>query len=162
MNIEWAELFILDVPFLEIFVRGTIVYLALILMMRFGKNRGIGSIGVSDMLVVILIADASQNAMAGEYTSITAGLLLVATILFWDFAIDGMCYYIPALEKIIERKTICLIKNGKMLKRNMRHEFITQDELMAQLRSCGIDDVKLVKDARIEENGDFSAVRIKD
>jgi uncharacterized membrane protein YcaP (DUF421 family) len=66
----------------EIILRGTIVYLFLFVLLRI-LRRGAGAIGISDLLVVVLIADAAQNAMASEYKSITEGLILVTTIVFW-------------------------------------------------------------------------------
>ena len=161
MAVDWQALFAFDTPMLEIFVRGTIMYLALVMLMRFGRNRSMGTIGVSDMMVVVVIADASQNAMAGEYTSISDGLLLVMTIMFWDFMIDFLVAKIPALERLVSPARVCLIKKGRMIPKNMRAEYITKDELMAQLRVNGVDDVKKVKEACLESNGEVSVIRYK-
>lgn len=162
MSVDWQSLFAFETPLLEIFIRGTVVYLALVLLMRFGMSRGMGSLGVSDMLVIVIIADASQNAMAGEYRTITDGLLLVVTIVFWDYFIDALTYRFPALEKVFLRHKICLVRKGRILHKNMRREFITKDELMAQLRVNGVDDVKKVREACLEANGEVSVIKYKD
>ena len=78
--IDLAALFRITVDPLEIVVRGTVMYWFLFALFRFVLRRDVGSIGIADVLLVVLIADASQNAMAGGYASITDGCLLVATI----------------------------------------------------------------------------------
>ena len=80
-DIDWAGLFMPTTPALEIIVRGSVMYLALFAMLRFILRRETGSLGITDLLVIVLIADAAQNGMAGNYTSITDGLLLVITII---------------------------------------------------------------------------------
>lgn len=80
-HIDWAKLFEFSTPALEIVVRGTVMYLALFAMLRFILRRETGSLGITDLLVVVLVADAAQNGMAGSYRSISDGLLLVATII---------------------------------------------------------------------------------
>lgn len=160
--IDWHQIFAFDVPALEIIVRGTVIYLFLILVMRFGRNRSMGSIGVSDMLVIIIIADASQNAMSGTYNSIGDGIILILTIIFWDYLIDWVCYKVPLLENLLQRHQVCLIKNGRLQHRNMRSEMITKDELMGQLRVQGVDDIAKVKSACIELNGQVSVIKYKD
>lgn len=161
-SLDWHELFKLDVPFLETFIRGTCVYLGLLLMMRFGPTRQIGSVSVSDMLVLVLLADAAQNAMAGGYETITSGLLLVAVILLWDYVIDWLTFRFPILDKWLMRKTVCLVKSGKILRRNLRSVWMTPEELMSELRINEIDDVKKVKAAYLESNGEISAIKYKD
>lgn len=134
------------------------MYLFLVGVMRFGMNRTMGNIGVSDMLLVVLIADATQNAMAGGHSSIGDGLVLVSTILFWAYCVDYMCFKFPKLESLLQPRRVCLIRDGIMLRRNMRRELVTTDELMAQLRTNGIDDVQKVKEACLEANGEISVI----
>ena len=89
---NWGDLFGLTVSPLEIFVRGSVVYWFIFLIFRLVLRREVGAIGVADVLVVVLIADASQNAMAGDYRSITDGLLLISTIVFWNFLVDWLVF----------------------------------------------------------------------
>lgn len=156
--INWHDIFAFDLPFLEIFLRGTIMYLFLLVVMRLGINRTMGNIGVGDMLLVVLIADAAQNAMAGDHSSIGDGLVLVCTILFWAYTVDWFCFRFPRICAMIQPHRVRLIKNGQLLHRNMRKEFITKDELMAQLREHGIDKIDKVKEASLEANGEISVV----
>jgi hypothetical protein len=79
---------------------GTIVYIALFLILRFLMKRQSGVIGIADLLVIVLIADAAQNAMAGSYESITEGVLLVLTIVFWNYVVDWLGFRFPALAPL--------------------------------------------------------------
>ena len=79
-EIDWSKLAIPGGSLAEMFVRGTVIYLVLFLVMRFLPRRTMGGVGPSDLLIVVLIADAVQNAMAGGYQSLTEGLLLAAVI----------------------------------------------------------------------------------
>ena len=147
-----------NTPLLEIFVRGTLVYIALFALLRVVLKRQSGTVGVGDLLVIVLIADASQNAMAGDYVSVPDGLLLVATIVGWSYFIDWLGYHVPRLQRVFFPPPLLLVKDGKMLRRHMRQELITETELMSQLRVQGVDDVAQVKKAFMEGDGRISVV----
>ena len=160
-GIDWGRVLLPDTPVLEIVLRGTLVYLALFLLLRVVLKRESGGVGITDLLVVVLIADAAQNAMAAEYQSIPDGLVLCGTIIFWAFALDWVAYHVPAVRPWISSPPLLLIKDGKMLPRNMRRELITEDELQSQLREQGIDDLADVREAYLESDGRFSVIRAK-
>jgi uncharacterized membrane protein YcaP (DUF421 family) len=95
MNVDLGRILLPDTPLLEIFIRGTLTYLVLFALLRLTVNRSSSSIGMTDLLVIVLIADASQSAMAANYTSWTDGLLLVATIVGWAYGLDALAYRYP-------------------------------------------------------------------
>jgi uncharacterized membrane protein YcaP (DUF421 family) len=159
MNVDLAALFVPETPLLEIFLRGTAVYVVLFLLLRLALKRQSGAVGMTDLLVVILIADAAQNAMADDYHSITDGIVLVATILFWAYAIDWLGYHVPAIERLVHPLPLPLVANGRLLRGNMRSELITYEELMSQLRAQGVDDVSAVHRAYLEGNGELTVIR---
>jgi len=158
--IDWGELFIPTHP-LEIFLRGSITYLSLFLLMRFGLKRESGSIGTADLLMVVMIADAAQNAMAGEYKSITDGVMLVTTILGWNHFLDWISFHSKVMRRILQPRSLLLIKDGEMQRRNMRKELISHEDLMGELRQRGVERVSEVKEARMEEDGHISVVKKK-
>ena len=157
-SVDWQRLFYPETSLLEIFVRGTTVYLGVFLMLRVVLKREAGTVGISDLLVVVLLADAAQNALAGNYQSITDGLLLVTTILFWSYVLDWLGYYSPIVRRWIMPPALLLVKNGETLPHNMRKEFITEDELMSLLRKQGVDDLSRVKKAYMEGDGMLSVI----
>jgi uncharacterized membrane protein YcaP (DUF421 family) len=158
---DWKSIFSPDTPIIEIILRGSLMYISLFVMLRVILKRQTGTLGMTDLLLITLLADAAQNAMAGEYTSITDGIALVATIIFWNFLFDWLSFKSEWFGRLIEPAPLPLIKNGRMLRKNMRREFITEDELMMQLREQGLEDVSKVKDAFIESDGRVSVIQFK-
>ncbi len=156
---DWNAVFVPTVSLAEIVVRGTLVYLLLFVFMRFLMRREAGMIGIADLLVVVIIADASQNAMASEYKSVTEGALLVGTIVFWDYALDWLGYRFPAFGKVMHPPPLTLVKDGRMNRRNLRREMISVDELMSQLREQGVEEVSEVKLACMEGDGHISVIK---
>jgi uncharacterized membrane protein YcaP (DUF421 family) len=134
------------------------MYLGLFALLRFVHRREAAGMGITDLLVIVLLADAAQNAMAGEYTSITDGLLLVSTIIGWSYALDWLAFRFPAIERIIHPPPLALIKDGKLQRRNLRQEFITEDELRSQLRQQGVTDFSQVRRSYIEHDGRISVI----
>ncbi|SCY32637.1 DUF421 domain-containing protein [Microvirga guangxiensis] len=157
--IDWQEIFVPTHPIHEIIIRGTFTYILLFLILRFLLKRQSGVIGIADLLVIVLIADAAQNAMASEYKSITEGTILILTIVFWNYAIDWIGYRFPALQRLTRPPPLLLIKNGEMIFRNMRQEMITTEELTSQLRQQGVEHCSEVKLAYIEGDGRISIIR---
>lgn len=158
MDVNWNELFIPSLPLAEIFLRGTFVYLFLFFVLRF-MRREAGALGLSDILVIVLIADAAQNAMGSDYRSVTEGAVLVLTIVGWDYLFDWLGYRFPSVRPLLRASPLLLIKEGKMQRRNMRAELITDDELMSQLREHGIENIQEVKTCRLEGDGQISVIR---
>ena len=160
ITIDWYKLFVPGQP-VETVLRGSVTYLSLFLLMRFVLRRESGSVGTADLLMVVVIADAAQNAMAGEYTSITDGIILVVTIIAWNYIIDWLGYHSPVMRRILQPQPLLLVKNGRMYRQNMRKELITKEELMAELRENGVEHIEEVKEARIEEDGHISVIKLK-
>jgi uncharacterized membrane protein YcaP (DUF421 family) len=157
--LDWESLFIPSTSILEVIFRGTVMYLALFIMLRVILKRETGEVGITDVLVIVLIADAAQNGMAGNYTSITEGLVLVGTLIFWSYVLEWLDFRFPGMSALISPKPLVLVEDGQMMRRNMRRELITKDELMAELRAAGIEDLSLVKRVYLESNGRFSVIR---
>ena len=158
-GIDGSELIVPTHSVLEMIIRGSLMYLALFLILRIVMRRQAGSIGIADILVIVVIADAAQNGFAREYRSITEGVLLVLTIVFWDFVIDWLGYRYSYLGRLLERPPVPIVQNGKVLRRNMRQEYVTDDELKSFLRRAGVDSVGDVKSAYIESDGEISVVK---
>lgn len=157
MELNWQKLFTLDVSLLEIFIRGSCIYLGLFFLLRIFK-RQTGSIGITDILVLTLIADAAQNGMAGTYQSVTAGVLLVAVIVLWDYALDWLAYRYEFISKLLHAQPVPLVRNGRIIHKNLRGEFITIDELKTSLHEQGVEHVGDVKCAFLEGDGKISVI----
>jgi len=158
LQIDWKSVFVPSLHIGEIILRGTIVYLFIFIVFRV-LRRGAGALGIADLLVVVLIADAAQNAMANEYKSITEGLILVSTIVFWDYSLDWLGYRFPRVGRLVHPAPLLLIKDGRIQRRNLRQEMITEEELMGQLREQGVESVEEVKQSYMEADGHISVIK---
>jgi uncharacterized membrane protein YcaP (DUF421 family) len=156
---DWGEIFGVSVSPWELIIRGTAMYLFLFAVFRVVIRRRIGAVGMADILILVIIADAAQNGMSGEYRSVTEGAILIGTIIFWNVAIDWLNYRVPALQDWLEAPPLMLVHNGRILHRNMRHEFITEQELKSKLREKGVDDLSQVAQAYMESDGSVSVIK---
>ena len=152
------RLFIPETPLIELVIRGTIMYIALLAALRFLVRRHVGSLSLMDLLLMVLIADAAQNAMGDNYRSITDGLVLCATLLGWNWLFDWMAFRFPAFKNILEPAPLLVVQRGKYQHKNMSKELLTEDELDSQLRQHGIQNVSSVVLAYVEPDGGISIV----
>lgn len=155
--IDWADVFIPQTPLLEIFVRGAVTYLVLYALLRYVR-RQVGSLSVNDLLVLVLIADAAQNAMAGEYTSVGDGVLLVAVIIGIASSLNWLGYHVPGFQRLIHPDAVPLVKDGMPDDATLRRYMVTREELMTQLRLQGVAEISEVQAAYVEGNGQISVL----
>jgi uncharacterized membrane protein YcaP (DUF421 family) len=156
-SVDWQHLFVPSQSILETMIRGSCIYVAALAMLRLFR-RQTGSLGPADLLVLLLIADAAQNGMAGEYRSITDGIILVATIIAWEYFLDWLSYRSRWIEEMLEGSPVLLIKDGRIQHDNLRDELITIDDLLAQLRRKGIEQPEQVKHCFLEGDGHVSVI----
>lgn len=125
----------IEVSPLELVVRGTAMYWFLFLLFRFVLRRDTGSIAVAD------------------------GFVLVATLVGWNWLMDWASFRWNAVRRFVEPPPVVLVRRGRLIARNLRQELITIPELMANLRTHGIDKLADVKMARMEPDGNISVIR---
>jgi uncharacterized membrane protein YcaP (DUF421 family) len=155
---EWPALLRFSMDPLELVLRGSAVYLFVLALFRFVLRRDAGSVSMADMLLLVMIADASQNAMAGGYETLADGAVLVATLAAWNYALDWLSWRFPRARRWIEPPALLMVRNGQLVRRNMRREMVTADEIDAALRKEGVDDIADVKAARMESDGRISVL----
>jgi uncharacterized membrane protein YcaP (DUF421 family) len=157
-EIDWQAVFVPTESILEIILRGTIMYWVMFALLRIFRRQA-GSIGIADLLVIVVIADAAQNGMAGDSRSVTEAVLLIVTIVLWDYVFDLLGYRSKFFERILEPKALLLIEDGKLLRQNLKSEMITYDELVSQMRQQGIEKISDVKKSCLESDGHFSFIK---
>jgi len=160
-DIDWNQLLTPTMSLGEVILRGTMIYWFIFLLIRFVMKREASPISIADLLVVVIIADAAQNAMAGSYQSVTEGVVLIVTIFFWNYAIDWLGYHFSFFDRLQNLPPLLLVKNGSILKDNLRKELITNDELMSKLREKGITDLSQISEVYMESDGQISVIQKK-
>ena len=159
-SIDWHAIFSPENSLGELFVRATIMYFLIFGLLRVVLKRQAGGIGTTDVLVIVLLAEVAGNGFAAEYKSVVEGAVLVGTILFWSYVLDWAGYRFPAIERVLRAPTLVLVENGKIVRKNMKAELVTLEELMAQLREKGIEDCSQVKKACMEADGMISVIKM--
>jgi uncharacterized membrane protein YcaP (DUF421 family) len=90
---------------------------------------------------------------------VTEGVTVVATIFAWNFVLDWLAYRSRFIYRLLHPPSLLLVRNGHIQHRNLRSELITRDDLLAQLREQGVEDVRSVKKAFLESDGRVSVIR---
>jgi uncharacterized membrane protein YcaP (DUF421 family) len=159
IRIDLAGLFNPEVGIFEIILRGSIIYLTLFFLLRLFRSRHAGETRISDILVIVLIADAVQNAMASEYRSLTEGITLALTIFFWAFFLDWAAFRFPKARAWIQSGPRLVVRDGDILHSALRKEFVSEDELISMLRKEGVEKLDEVSKAYVESDGRLSVIR---
>lgn len=147
-----------EMPLLEIFLRGVILYFLILLILRFLPRRTTGELGAMDLVFILLLTEAASHAM-GDFTSLGDGVIMLLVFILCNYGVNQLTYHVKFFQNIFEHPPVQIIKDGKILHRNMRKELLTQGELMANLRENGIEKLTDVKNAFVESEGNISFVK---
>lgn len=153
-------MFTLDIPAWSIILRTVIVYGAILVGLRIAGKREMGQMTAFDLVVILLIANAVQNAMVGPDTSLTGGLIAAAVLIALDVVIARARGRLPWLRLAVEGTPVLLIHDGQFVSRNLAREGIAESEVMMAIREHGISEVNEVKMAVLETDGSISVVPV--
>ena len=148
----------LGVPALQIVLRTAAIYLVILLGLRAAGKREIGQMTVFDLVVLLLIANAVQNAMVGPDVSLTGGILAALVLLGLNALVAWMRLRWPWLRRLVEGSPTVLVLHGEVISKNLRREGVDQISLEAALREHGVAEVKDVEMAVLEVDGSISVV----
>ena len=147
---------------LEIAGRTAAIYLVILLGVRLSGKREVGQMTPFDLVVILLIANAVQNAMVGPDTSLTGGLLAAGVLIGINYLVAQASGHIPWLRRITEGTPTLLVHDGSFITPNLRREDIDVDEVMMAIREHGLADVADVATAILEVDGSISVVQKED
>jgi uncharacterized membrane protein YcaP (DUF421 family) len=153
-------MFDLDVNGLSIVARTLIVYLALLAGLRLAGKRELGQMTPFDLVVILLIANAVQNAMVGPDTSVTGGLIAAGVLVSVNYGVALARERLPWLRRAVEGTPTLLINDGKFVPEHLRREGLEEDEVLMAIREHGVSDVKDVRMAVLETDGSISIVPV--
>jgi len=135
------------------------VYIAVLVGLRLTGKREVGQMTPFDLVLLILIANAVQNAMTGPDNSVSGGLVAAGTLLLLNFLISRFVFRNRRLRRIVEGTPTILIHNGQLVMKNLESEHITPDELDQSLREHGVPTPEEVGLAVLEIDGSISVLR---
>jgi uncharacterized membrane protein YcaP (DUF421 family) len=143
---------------LGIIARTLAIYLVILAGLRLSGKREIGQMTVFDLVVLLLIANAVQNAMVGPDTSLLGGILAALVLLGVNAAVARLRLTSPGLRRLVEGSPTLLVLHGEVVLEHMRREGIDQESLLAALREHGVSDINEVEMAVLEIDGSISVV----
>jgi uncharacterized membrane protein YcaP (DUF421 family) len=159
--VEDNTLFNLDLASaLEIVVRTIAVYLAILIGLRLSGKREIGQMTVFDLVVLLLIANAVQNAMVGPDNSLVGGILAAVVLLVINALVARLRLRWPRLRRWVEGTPTLLVLHGEVIPQHMRQEGIDENSLQTALREHGIAEISGVEMAVLEIDGSISVVPV--
>ncbi len=148
----------LGIPAWEIVVRTALVYLAVFAGLRVMGKRELGQMTVFDLVVILLIANAVQNAMVGPDVSVTGGILAAFVLLLTNRFVARLRIQKTVWGRLVEGTPTVLVQEGRVLETNLRREGVELTELEMAMREHGVDSLDAVKLAVLETDGTVSVV----
>jgi len=148
--------------YLEIILRSSAVYLFMVLAIRFFGKKELSQLSTTDLVFIVLISNAVQNAMVGDNSTLAGGLTAAFVLFFLNYLLKLVMYRSRAFKELVENKAVILIHEGKVDVSHLHHERITMEELEEALREHGIDSYKKVKLAILEVDGNISVISGED
>jgi uncharacterized membrane protein YcaP (DUF421 family) len=142
-------------------LRGTLRYWFLFVIFRFILRRNAGSAGITDILFIVLLGDAAQNAMIGDGQTVADGATLIATLVAWNYLLDYLGARFEPVSRLTDAPPVLLVRHGRLHGRNMRRENITEKEIRAQLRMSDVEHLDQVRRMYLESDGSFSILKKK-
>ena len=151
-----------DLPsdLLGVVLRTFAIYVFLVVVLRLAGKKELGQLSVLELVLVLVIANAVQNAMVGSNVSVWGGMIAVATLIATDRVLRWLRDRSPRLERAFEGEPTLLVRDGRPLPEALRREGIDAEELARALREHGFLDVGEVRAAVLEVDGTVSVVPI--
>ena len=148
----------LAVPLWELILRALIIYLFLLVLLRLTGKRQVGQLAPFDLVLLLVLSNAVQNAMNGGDNSVVAGLVLATTLVALNGVVGLLTFKNKRLEHLIEGRPEVLIHNGRLYEAVLHRERLTMHELNAALRAAGCSCPDEVQYAVLETNGRISVI----
>lgn len=143
----------------EIVIRTTIIYFVILIGFRLTGKRQVGQMAPFDLALLLLIANAVQNAMTGPDTSLSGGIVAAVTLLIANTLVSRVAWQHRRVRKWVEGTPRLLIHKGRIVVENLQREKVTIDELHEALREHGIASVSDVGLAVLEVDGTISILK---
>ncbi|MDP4310150.1 DUF421 domain-containing protein [Stenotrophomonas geniculata] len=152
------DLFALAMPWWEFILRAVVVYVVVLGMVRLSGKRPLGQITPFDVLLVVLLGNAVQNALLGTDTSLGGGPLLAATLILLNYGVGWVSTRSRRIERLVEGEPVVIARDGRLFDAVLRREQVTRADFEAAMRQqggLGVEDVEL---ALLEINGHITII----
>jgi uncharacterized membrane protein YcaP (DUF421 family) len=154
----FRDMFTLGVPILEKVLRPWLVYIFLVIGLRLAGKRELAQINTFDLIVLLTLSNTVQNAIIGDDTSVTGGVIGATSLLVINYMVVRFLFRRVRLDRFLQGKPVVLIEDGRLRQRSMDHELITRSELEAAAHKQGFRDFANIARATLETGGSITFV----
>ncbi|MDZ7283137.1 DUF421 domain-containing protein [Sphingomonas sanguinis] len=144
---------------MDIVLRASVTFAALYLLLRLLGKREIGQLTPFELVVIVVMGDLVQQGVTHNDFSLTGSILAIATFAFWALVMSWATYLSPRLETLLDGRPQVIIRDGELIKANLRRDRITRAEVEAEMRLAGIAHMNQVAWAILETQGKISFIR---
>jgi len=155
-TLHLSDLLTVKVSIFDVFIRGTLLYAGLCLLLRIIPKRQIGKSSLTDLLFVILIGSFAADAISKDAESVGDYFVVMVPVMLLAYAFDFLAYRYRWFRRLMLEPPTCLVKDGRILKANLRREMISEDDLMRERRRQDVHDADEVEEAHLEADGEIS------
>jgi uncharacterized membrane protein YcaP (DUF421 family) len=148
----------LGVPWWELILRSTLIYVIFLVGLRLFGKREIGQFTLFDLVLILLVANALQPAITGPDQSITGGLIIIATLLLLNRLLGLIRARVPLIDRLISPEPTAIARDGKWIQKAIDDQDLSMEDVQMALREHGVASVKDVELAVLEEDGSISVV----
>jgi uncharacterized membrane protein YcaP (DUF421 family) len=149
------HMFHLPIPLIEKVLRPVIVYLALVLLLRIFGKRELAQLNPFDLVVLLSLSNTVQNAIIGDDNSVSGGIIGAFTLLAINWLVVRVLFRSPRLTRVLEGRSVVLIRNGNIDGKALQREALTREELIEVIHRQGFEHVHEVHRCELEPNGSF-------
>lgn len=142
----------------RVLIVGTLAYAGLILMLRFTGKRTLSKMNAFDLVVTVALGSTLATVLLSKDVTLAEGLLALALLCLLQFAVAFASVHSPAFQKVVKAEPALLFHRGEFLRRAMRRERMTEEEILAAVRSSGIGRLADVGAVVLETDGSISVI----
>lgn len=140
-------------------LRATAIYLGLLVILRLSGKRTMAQVTVFDFVLLLIVAEATQQGLLGDDFSVTNALLVIMTLIGLDRAADLLSVKSPRIDRLLEGGSLVILEDGQPNEERLRKLRITIDEILEQARAAqGIERIDQIKYAVLERSGSISII----
>ena len=150
-----SHMFHLPLSILEKLLRPVIVYVVLILLLRLFGKRELAQLNPFDLVVLLSLSNTVQNAIIGDDNSVTGGIIGALGLLAINWLVVRTLYSSPRLMRALQGTSTVLIRDGKIDSKAVKHESLTNEELIEVIHRQGFEHLNQVRRCELEPNGSF-------
>jgi len=144
--------------YIKIALSSVAVYLFIIVAIRLFGKKELAQLSIIDLVFILLISNAVQNAMVGSDSSLAGGLVAASSLFIVNYLFKYILYRFPKLGNIVQGVELMLIYKGQLNESNLVKARITKEEILEAVREHGVSEIREVDLAVLETDGNISII----